>query len=178
MSLSTEQKATKEYKKGLRVADTHTDKAFYEEPQGGRVLYGSAVWSEDHLIPQTAPTGLADGQSVGVVQRRIDLVLSAVAGSPDSFFHEDLKDAIPFNWGDGSYVYTIKNSIGTVLPAGYNDVEVDSASGILRFYGGAGTQGMPPSITFFKYVGQKGVGSGSGSEQTMSRILPIRLRLV
>jgi len=157
MSLTTDQKATKEYKKGLGVADTNTSKRFFEEPVGGRTVLGSAVWSEDTLIPETAPTGLANDEISGVVQRKTDLVLTAVPGSPDSFYHAQLKDAIPFNWGDGSYVYTVKNSLGNVLPAGYNDVEVDNVAGVLRFYGGAPLN-SPPSISFFRYIGAKGAG--------------------
>ena len=158
MSLTTDQKATAAYKKDKGVADTNTNKRFFEEPVGGRVSLASKTWAEDSLIPTTAPT-LEDGEVTGVVKKFVDLVLTPVPGSPDSFYHEDLKDAIPFNWGDGSYAYVIKNNGGTILPAGYNDVEVDNGSGILRFYGGAPLN-MPPKITFYKYVGKFGAGGG------------------
>jgi hypothetical protein len=163
MSLTTGQKATKEYKKGLGVADTNTDKNYFEEPQGGRIVYSSKIWAQDNLIPNTAPT-LADQEISGVVQRWIDLDLVAVPGSPDAFYNENLKDAIPFNWGDGSYVHTIKDFLGNTLPAGYNDVEVDNAAGILRFYSGAPAN-VPPKISFFKYVGTKGGGGGGSFNQ-------------
>lgn len=159
MSLTTDQKATQVYKRDKGVSDTNTSKRFFEEPAGGRAILGSAVWSEDSLIPETAPVGLANDEVSGVVQRKIDLVLAAVPGSPDSFYHAQLKDAIPFNWGDGSYVYTVKNSLGSTLPAGYNDYEVDNVAGVLRFYGGAPLN-SPPSISFFRCVGAKGIVSG------------------
>lgn len=161
MSLTTEQKATKEYKAGLGVADTNTNKRFFEELPGGRNTFGSKIWVEDSLIPNEAPL-LGNGESSGVVRRYIDLQLVPVPGSPDSFYHENLKDVIPFNWGNGSYVYTIKNSLGSVLPSGYNDVEVDSVAGVVRFYGGAPSN-TPPSISFYKYIGAKGVSGGGGS---------------
>jgi hypothetical protein len=57
-----------------------------------------------------------------------------------------------------------KNDGTTIIPFGDGDWIVDNAAGVLRFYGTLPTgvsAGSPPKISFFKYVGAKGVTSGA-----------------
>lgn len=161
MSLTTEQKVTQSYKRDKGAADTRTEKTYFEELVGGRVLYGKDLWVYDTSIPATAPGG-GNNQVIGVVQRKIDLQLTAVPGSPHAFYHADLVDLIPDEFG-ASYVPVVKNSLAVVLPVGYHDYEFDNKAGILRFYNTAPLDNMPPYVSFYRYVGAKGAaGSMSG----------------
>ena len=69
-------------------------------------------------------------------------------------------DAIPFNFGDGSYNYTLKSNTDVSIAFGQGDWIVDPNVGVLTFYGTVPAN-MPPKITFYKYIGDKGVGGGS-----------------
>jgi hypothetical protein len=120
-------------------------------------VYSGRLWSQDSLIPVHAPT-IGNEETSGVVKRYIDLTLTQVAGSPDAFYNIALVDSIPFNFGDGSYNIVVKDGSGSILPPGYHDYEVDNAAGVLRFYTGAPAS-VPPSISFYKYVGNKGAVS-------------------
>lgn len=148
--------------KGLQGKSSTTDaRQFFEEPRDGRIpIYPTQVWNQEADIPSTAPT-LADQAISGVVQYWEDLVLTAVPGTTNAFSSDNLRDAIPFNFGDGSYNYEVKDSLGGGIAFGLGDWIVDNATGTLTFYGTVPAN-MPPSISFYKYVGTKGVGSGSG----------------
>lgn len=161
MALTDSQKVSALDKKSLGKSSTDTARDFFEEPYNGRAaVFADQVWNQVDQIPTTAPVLAADAIS-GVVQYKEDLVLAAVAGAADSFYHADLVDAIPFNFGDGSYNYTVKDSLAGGIAFGQNDWRLDPDTGTLTFYGGAPAN-MPPSVSFYKYVGTKGVGSGSG----------------
>lgn len=83
-----------------------------------------------------------------------------VAGIDNAFYLTDLKDAIPFNFGDGSYNYQLKNNINQVIPFGLGDWIVDNDAGVVTFYSTVPSD-MPPKITFCKYIGLKGLSGGS-----------------
>jgi hypothetical protein len=161
MALTTEQKASFLFKQAQGVAETSILKDFFEESLKGRILVlNNQIWVQSDQIPSTAPS-LADGATSGVVRYFEARTMTAVAGVNNSFYLEDLKDSIPFNFGDGSYNYVITSSTGTAIPFGQGDWLINNTTGTLTFYGSVPAN-MPPKISFYKYVGAKGAG-GEGS---------------
>lgn len=190
------------FKSFLGYADTGVDnsdnlKEWYQDRfiTARPIVFGTQVWSDTDKIPITAPT-LANGEISGVVQYFGNVPLEptseALASelslkSKNSFHLEDLKDSIPLNFGDGSYLYKIyfqdPGNPGQPLQDGGVDVELafgvkdwflDNASGVLQFYGGLPTgisRANPPLISFYKYVGAKG-GGGGGASITISETAP------
>jgi len=173
MALTTEQQASRLYKKLFGNAETLVSREFFNESYGGRTfVLPSQIWSDEDSISTTAPI-LTNGQISGVVQYFDKLELSHIPGSLNqSYYHENLKDAIPFNFGDGTYNYKLyKNDGTTVISAGEGEWLVDTEAGVLTFYPRVDNplpSGVnlndPPKISFYKYVGEKGIkGSGSGT---------------
>jgi len=159
MALTTDQKSSFLFKQAQGVAETTTSKDYFEEPKKGRaIVFNDEVWVQSGDIPQTAPT-LTDGQTSGVVQRFVARSMTAIAGVSSAFYLEELKDSIPFNFGDGTYNYAITNSSGQAIAFGQGDWVVNNAAGTLTFYGTV-PSGMPPKISFYKYVGTKGISTG------------------
>ncbi len=147
------------FKLSQGAEESKVGKFFFEEPP-----LDQSIWTEGKLIPTTAPV-LNDGESSGVVTKREALELQPVPGSPNAFRHDNLKDAISYKFGDGSYDWTLVDSNDQPIPKGqYSWLKMPKSS-ILYFYGGA-PGNMPPKITFFQYTGQKDVfsGGGAGSE--------------
>lgn len=162
MALSITDIANILFKSSVGKSSTNNARQFFEEPRDGRqFILPDQIWTEADLIPSTAPGG-SDQQITGVVQRWIDLTLTAVAGVGNAFSSDDLIDAIPFNFGDGSYNYEVKDSTDAAIPFGLGDWIVDPNTGTLTFYGTVPAN-MPPKISFYKYVGTKGVGGSGGS---------------
>ena len=172
MALTSAQISSRLFKKSLGAAETLVNKNFFEEPKLGKMaIMPSQIWAEADLIPTTAPV-LSDGESSGVVKYYDKLSLTFITGSVSgtsdvSYYHDNLKDAIPFNWGDSvSYFYKLYKSDGTTQIAfGVGDWLVDGDAGVLTFYGTlpAGVSSSnPPKISFYQYIGKKGlVASGS-----------------
>lgn len=157
MPVTTAQQASRLFKKLFGLAETTTVRQFFEESFKGRTAtWPSSVIGQESDIPTTAPAGMINDQTIGVVKRKIDLVLTAVPGTTNSFYHADLIDAIPFNFGDGSYNYALKDSTNTSISFGQNDWLVDTEAGVLTFYTSVPAN-MPPKISFYKYVGIKGI---------------------
>lgn len=162
MALTPEQKASKLFKKSLGAGETLITRDFFEEPRLGRdFIFPDQIWSESDKIPTSAPT-LLPNEINGVVQYIEKLSLSHVSGTVGkSYYSETLKDAIPFNYSDGSYNYTLYKSDGsTVIPFGLGDWLVDGSAGLLTFYGTLPSnvnEANPPQITFYKYIGEKGI---------------------
>jgi hypothetical protein len=172
MALSSEQKSSKLFKQSLGKGETLIERAFFNEPFEGRpTVFPDQIWNEAGLIPETAPS-LTNNQESGVVKYFELLELQHVGGANDkSYFAPELKDTIPFNYGDGeSYNYAItKNNGTTPIPFGQNDWIIDTSAGLLTFYNGVPSgvnASNPPKISFYKYIGEKGVGSGSGGANT------------
>jgi len=157
MALTTNQRASNLFKKLMGVGETDINRAFFEEPYGYRPL----EWVQKDLIPTTAPI-LNDGETLGIVQYFENKTMISVPGTTDAFYLADLVDSIPFNFGDGSYNYTLRDNSNNQIFFGQGDWVVDNATGLLYFYSG-NPGNMPPKITFYKYIGKKGYGSGAGS---------------
>lgn len=155
MALTPTQIANILFKKLLGKGSTNDNRQFFEEPYPGRAtILLNQVWADSDQIPTTVPTLSAD-QIIGVVQRKVNVVLTAVAGTTNAFYSAQLVDAIPFNYGDGSYNYVVVDALGNSIPLGKNDWIVDGDAGTLTFYTGVPSN-MPPKISFYKYVGTKG----------------------
>ncbi len=161
--MTTAQKTEFLFKRAMGVGDSYPAVPFFSEPKRSLVpTITSQIWGDSSLIPPTAPVLPPDGiDPSGTVQYKEKLTLSAMPGGV-SFYSSLLVNAIPFNYDPaGSYNYTIYKSDGTtVIPFGDGNWIVDNSSGLLTFYGTL-PSGMPPKITFYRYVGTLGV-SGSG----------------
>lgn len=165
MALSDSQKTDLLFKKFFGKGKTNDSRQFFEEPEDGRsIVFDTQVWAEANQIPTTAPTP-GDGGITGVVQQFVDRSMTAVPGTSNSFTLSDLVDSIPFNFGDGSYNYTVKDSLGTTIPFGDGDWVVDNDAGVLTFNGTVPSN-MPPQISFWKYVGNKGISVADGAIDT------------
>jgi len=170
MALTTEQKSSKLFKKMLGLAETLVTRDFFNESKQGRTfILPSQIWTDEDSIPITAPT-LSNGQIDGVVQYIEKLELQHIPGSTNySYYSEQLKDAIPFNFGDGSsYNYNLyKNDGTTVIPFGEANWLLDTEAGVLTFYPEVSNplpsgvnETDPPRVSFYKYVGDKGLRDG------------------
>jgi hypothetical protein len=166
MALDSVQKSSRLFKKSLGAAETLTTRDFFEEPRLGKsAILPDQIWAEASQIPTTAPI-LTNSQIDGVVQYFEKLALTHIAGSTDrSYYHASLKNSITFNFGDGSYNYSLyKSDSTTVIPFGQGDWLLDNEAGVLTFYGALPTAvsaAQPPQISFYKYVGALGLPSGS-----------------
>lgn len=190
------------FKSFLGYADTGVDndnvlKEWYQDRfiTARPIVFSTQIWSQVDQIPTTAPT-LSNGQISGVLQyfekvplAPVNAALASELGqkSRDCFHLEDLKDSIPLNFGDGSYLYKIyfqdSNNPGQAVLDGGVDKELafglkswflDNASGVLQFYDGLPvgiSRANPPLISFYKYVGTKG-GGGGGASITISDTAP------
>lgn len=180
MAMTDNQKISNVYKKLLGVAETSIDKAFFEEPfKTGIIVTPDMIWRDGAALPATAPdiqthSEVLDGDTLvfgddGVVRYMQELQLKPIDGAPKAFFHEQLKNAITFNFDPaGSYVFKLKNSAGFDIAFGIQDWVVDPVAGVLTFYGSnlasiGVSQAQPPKITFYKYIGRLGMSSGDGS---------------
>lgn len=161
--LTTDQKSDLLFKKYLGKASSGTTPAYYSEPKEGRTaIYPTQIWSDYSLIPTTAAASSVTSQS-------IDLSLIQVPGLSfiNAFYHDSLKDAIPFNFDpSGSYVPVLKKNDNTIISVGQNDWFFDTEAGTITFFGGlpTGVDGSNlPKITFWKYTGTKGGISGGSA---------------
>jgi len=164
MALSNDNITKFLFKKFMGVSSTDPNRQFFEEPYVGRnAILGIDIWSQSDSIPTTAsPSLINDNDIDGIVQLKKDVSMSLVPGTTNSFYSVELVDAIPFNFGDGSYNYVLKDSTNQNIPFGLGDWVVDPTTGTLTFYGILPSN-MPPKITFYKYIGAKGVIGGEVS---------------
>lgn len=173
MALTASQQASRLFKKSFGAGETLTSRDFFEEPKLGReIIFSDQIWSQSSLIPTTAPS-LASGASSGVVQYFQKETLTHLAGSNNrAYFSSNLIDAISFNFGDGTYNYSLyKNDGTTSIAFGDGDWLVDTAAGLLTFYGtlpSGVTSVLPPKISFYKYLGSKGVSTSTGTLQQLN----------
>lgn len=182
MALTDQQKASRLFKKSLGAGETILARDFFEEPKlGNNNILPNQIWSEGDQITNTAPI-LGDSAIIGVIQYFSKLTLTHVPGSTNlAYSHDNLKNTIPFNFGDGSYNYSLyKNDGTTQIPFGQpgGDWLIDNTAGVLTFYGTLPvgvTSSLPPKISFYKYVGATGMtaktslfDSGSSSAPSIS----------
>lgn len=161
---TTDQKSDLLFKKYLGKASSGTTPAYYSEPKEGRTsVYPTQIWSDYSLIPTSASV------VSGVTSQSVDLSLIQVPGISfiNSFYNDNLKDAIPFNFDpSGSYVPVLKKNDNTIIPVGLNDWFLDTEAGTVTFFGGLPSgvdSSNPPKVTFWRYIGTKGGLSGGST---------------
>lgn len=159
---TTTQQADLLFKKYIGVGSSGTQLQFFNEPRPGRMaIFPTQIWQDQGQIPLTASV------VANVVTQSVNLILAQVPGQTASFYSDDLKDAIPFNYDpiSGSYVPIVrKSSDNTQIAPGQNDWVIDIEAGQLTFYAGLPTGvslAQPPMVTFWKYIGRKGMPTGS-----------------
>ena len=146
-------------------ATTDTTKAFFEEAINSRKsVFSEDVWNQSGLIPTAAPTLAPDAIS-GVVQFKQNVALVPIAGT--NSFTTGITDIIPFNFGDGSYNYVLKDGAGGQIAPGTADWLIDAETGVVTFFDGGATflaiiATGTLTLTVYKYVGTKGVGGTGG----------------
>ena len=140
------------FKKSLGKGYSTDSKNFFNEPTDGRAsVFFNQVLSYSKLIPYSAPA-LSDLEELEVLRKYEDHSLTQIPGVSNAFYSEALRYAVPFNYGDGSYNYELKDNLGTPLSFGVRDWTVDPDVGVLVFHEGA-PPNMPPKISFYKYIG-------------------------
>lgn len=167
MAYSTEQLADLLFKKvATGKATSDTTKAFFEESINSRKsVFSSDIWNQSDLIPITAPTLVADA-IYGIVQFKENIALIPIPGT--NAFTTGLSDIIPFNYGDGSYNYLLKDGLGNQIAPGTADWFLDTESGLVTFFDGGsafttliGTGTL--TLTIYTYIGTKGVTGNASS---------------
>lgn len=159
------------YYKSLGKGFTDQGKPFFEEdPSIDAFLHllPDQLWAQADRIPEASPWGTPndttmstyDGNISGIVQyhHNLQLLHKSTMGAK-TFFHPDLKDSIPFNFGDGTYNYYLRTQSGDQVAFGQGDWIVDNDQGKITFYGSLPSgvsSSTPPQISFYRYVGTKG----------------------
>jgi len=173
MNLTDSQKISVIYKQLLGIAETSLDREFFQEPfKSGITVTPDMIWRDSGSIPDVAPDlpvalETVDGEVVrrgtsGVIAYYEKLQLNPIAGADKAYYHDQLKNAIPFNWDiAGSYRYYLYNSADTPIAFGVQDWSLDPVAGIVKFYGDAPsnvgiTPTTPPKISFYRYIGRSG----------------------
>lgn len=167
MALTTAQQASKLFKKLMGVTESSVSREYFEEAiQARQFILPTQVWKEASSIPNTAFKTLAaaaDGEASGVVTVRKGKTLTQISGTPNAFYHADLRNAIPFNYGDGtSYLYSLTSSTDASIAFGQGEWLVDTDAGTITFYGTTPAN-MPPKMSWYQYTGEVGVGATTTS---------------
>ena len=179
MALTASQIAERLLKKVQGVADTKfplTVRSVLEEATSTyNLVTPDNIWTQASDIPSTPPvlSPINGSASSGVVKYYEKLLLVQNDGGSVNSFRSpggELADAISGRFGF-DYNFKVYNTAGT-QQVFKGDWLVDSESGIITFYNINETlnespsvtvnNSNPPRITFYKYIGSKGFGSGSG----------------
>ena len=193
-SLSNDEKTTILFKKLMGKPNTQHTKEFFQEPGLSlkAVVASQQLWIDSFPdTPEGFPTDTAQNAGSYVsnldynnlsgsesekeeqeknknIKKFVRLQLQPVTGANGlAYKHDDLKDAIPFNFGDGSsYDHVLYAADGKQIYPGKagGDWIVDTDAGIVTFYNynevsETVNEQNPPSITFYRYVGRKGLGA-------------------
>ncbi len=159
---TTDQKTDLLFKKYLGKGSSGTSSLYFNEPFDGRsAVFPVQIWQDQSLIPLSA------APVPNVVEQVTDLVLTQVPGQPFAFYSSQLRDAIPFNYDfSGSYVPVVRKNDNSIIAFGENDWVIDIETGMLTFYAGLPSgvsEVLPPKVTFWKYIGGKGLPTGSST---------------
>lgn len=137
-----------------------------------------------YIVPSALQTATTDdqgnnisgskyGKTIGVIRKYVDLQLEVVDGSNNHAFQAPLfngeralVNTVPFNHNNfadsNSYIYKLKKKDGTEIYFGVGEWVLDPNTGILTFYqletftSNDISTNFPPTITFYKYVGEIG----------------------
>lgn len=169
------------FKKSLGKGDSDQGKPFFEEDpsiDGFIHVVPAQIWRQADQIPNTSPFGVPnatsmspyDGSINGVVQYMHNLQLIGKPATGDkTYFNSALRDSIAFNFGNGSYNYFLTTQGGTPIAFGQGDWVLDNDQGALTFYGtvpSGVSESTPPRVSFYKYVGGKGLDTASDASGT------------
>jgi hypothetical protein len=142
-------------------ATTAMNREFFEEEYGARQFVDlTQIWVESNLIPETAA-------EVSDVVEIFDAQLMHIEGTIASFRHDNLKNIIPFNYGDAiSYNYQIRENDNIKgITFGTKDWYLDTEAGILTFFAGLPdnvTVESGPYLRCYKYIGKTAADTGLG----------------
>lgn len=142
----------------------------------------ASVTTDDVSSPLTGSIVGRTSAASPMIKKYLKVPLVTVPGSNaqafecalDATYGRVLQDSVPFNIDpNGSYVYTLyKNDGTTVIPFGLANWNLDNESGVLTFYSDASvigvTAALPPRLSFYKYVGQKGAQTSQQTTNTIS----------
>ena len=162
------------FKKSIGFASTQSTLQFNNESlKSFNVIFPDHIWPEINQVPLVPPTlaNLATYGTPAVLQYFDKLQLSVVAGSGDkAYYSSDLKDIIPFSYGDYVNRVELFTSTNAPLQFGNNggDWIIDPAAGLLTFHSYNMVDSLVdssklPKISFYKYVGLKGIGGTPNS---------------
>lgn len=156
------------YKAATQTANSNPNLAPYEEPYKAETTVKiQNVWMDAEFIPASAPAPStldpdgfflvqAFGEAIPII-RKVTAPLELVDGTRGTLKSDLLRNALPYDFGDGSYQYELRDTAGHVVPFGLNRWEVDGRAGTLCFLGG-----MPAgyasefTLTFWRYCGRVG----------------------
>lgn len=176
MALSAAQNAAIVFKKiAANRANTSMNKEYYEESfdtnfESRISVYPDDIWAQADLIPVPAPSGTNP-----IVEERTRTLIS-VPGT-QSFYHPDLKNAIPYyvDPNNLSYVYDFRTSTNTKIDFGQGDWFFDTNAGVVTFFGNSMPPGVsestPPKMTCYVYIGSTGLSVSSSGSSTDIRNL-------
>jgi len=144
------------------VSNSNPDTPYFEQPISGRSFVDlKQIWIDSDKIPDIAQNVLNVVNHLSVVQ------LTPIAGFPLSYWFNELKQIIPFNYGDGiSYNYILQTSAGDPVFAGTNEWYLDPDTGVLTFLDGnppGVDENNPPFISCYEYIGLTGDDTGWNS---------------
>jgi len=172
MALLPQQIAERLLKKTAGVVDSNfplTVRGISEEAISTyNLVTPNAIWSQADQIPTTPPV-LSNSGTSGVVMyyEKLQLVRTDL-GTEVSFKSPlgEFQDAIPSKFGFG-YNFKIYGA-GGATQIFKGDWLVDPEAGVITFYNTGTTEATvngtnPPYITFYKYIGTKGIPTGGGS---------------
>ena len=159
-------------------ATTEVGREYFEEPYSSNLsILSSDIWSQSDELPNTAAT-------VSGLLSLVTATLSYVNGTKGGYVNTNLKNAVPFWFGDGaSYRWKVYRNDGvTEIYPGEGLWMFDNGSGVLNFlsatsgdglvYNGDGaiiaSQSAPPVMQVWKYEGKLGVLPNIGSGLTYS----------
>lgn len=157
---------------------TEEVKEYFEEQYSSNYpILSSDVWLQSDELPNTAAT-------VSGVLNLVTATLSWINGTKGSYVNTNLKNAVPYSFGDGSsYRWMLYRNDGvTEITLGEGDWYFDNGSGVLNFMSAVGNNGdvynqngvlivselTPPVMRVWKYVGKLGVTPQIGSGLTYS----------
>ncbi len=119
-----------------------------------RFVLLSDIWTESDDIPNAAPVSTS-----GVVQKYVNLSMNYKSGT--SYDHPQFVDIIPPDYGNGSYAIVLRTTAGVIIPPTMYTVDlgcgVITVNSFLSQGGLIVDQNSPPKVSFFKYIGSKGV---------------------
>lgn len=153
------------------LTDTDADDNGYAMA-GSLVGRTSGVIKRYIKVPMTMVIG-TEGKAYEAPNSSVSHPNNNAGGTPGSgtgasgTFNRVSQDTIPFNHDPlGSYLFNLYRSNGTEISFGFGEWNVDNASGIVSFYeyddiSAQVFEAEPPLISFYRYIGSKGIGSGN-----------------